>query len=81
MSSEKVLVIIEVEGGTVQEVTCGDFVDVRIIDYDNDLVHVCPQCGCEDATPDMTTVEARWICDDCGFNYEDEEEDKDEDDA
>lgn len=79
MSNEKVLVIIEVYGGSVQEVTRGDFVDVRIIDYDNDLVHVCPQCGCEYTKADKTTVEDRWICDDCGFNYEVEEDEEEED--
>lgn len=79
MASEKVLVIIEVQGGCVQEVTCGDFVDVRIIDYDNDPAHVCPECGCEDAEPDMSTAEDRWICVQCSHNYEAEEAEYEED--
>ena len=36
MAQEKVKVVIYVEGGVVQHVECGDFVEVEIIDYDNE---------------------------------------------
>ena len=36
MSQEKVRVTIYVEGGVVQHVECPSFVDVKIVDFDNE---------------------------------------------
>lgn len=72
MSSEKVLVIIEMDG-TFIDLTAGDFVDVRVINWaairgDGGLR--CPECGHDEAEPDMTTASDVWICDACDHKFE-----------
>lgn len=72
MSSEKVLVIVEMDG-TFLEATAGDFVDVRVINWaaireEGGLR--CPECGSEEAAPDMTTASDVWICDRCGTSFD-----------
>lgn len=72
MSSEKVLVIVEMDG-TFLGVTAGDFVDVRVINWaaireEGGLW--CPECGHEWAEPDTTTASDVWTCVQCKATFE-----------
>lgn len=72
MSSEKVLVIIEMDG-TFLQATAGDFVDVRVINWaaireEGGLR--CPECASDEAEPDMTTASDVWICHRCGHSFD-----------
>ena len=72
MSSEKVLVIIEMDG-TFLGATAGDFVDVRVINWAmirEEGGICCPKCGHDEAEPDMTTASDIWICDRCGHSFD-----------
>lgn len=72
MSSEKVLVIIEMDG-TFLEATAGDFVDVRVINWAairEEGGICCPECGHDEAEPDMTTASDVWICNRCGTSFD-----------
>ena len=72
MSSEKVLVIVEMDG-TFIDLTAGDFVDFRVINWaaireEGGLR--CPKCRSEEAQPDLTTASDVWICDRCGHSFD-----------